>query len=337
MTDQENAFGSGEFGGQFNAGANSDIASIIDHVLTATGINTTDTDYRSRVLTFCNFVYLKIIKGRHWKFAQKELYIDLKAPYEAGTVTLTEGGYEVPEDVDTANGAVPILSFNSTHEGMLLVPQSGEEATYRVDKVTNSKLLTLQSLFAGDTQTFAAYKILFDRLSLDAKIQVITSLSIGSRGEIKPVGKQEFFNRKQSNPGRVGSPEIFTLVNSEDDSGQWTIEFYPAPDKRYSTLIEYIERPTGLEDSDTCFTMIPPEHMDVLYYGVLAEVYRYQENPAMATLVGNQAAELWRRFASDQNMTDSVARIQHGRRYFNRYRYRYPGYYGLRWFGRVED
>jgi hypothetical protein len=77
--------------------------------------------------------------------------------------------------------------------------------------------------------------------------------------------------------------------------------------------------------------------MDVLYEGVRARLYIYQENPAMASEVGRYAAAALNKFASDQEMTDSVARVQHARRYFNRNRHRYPGYYGVKWFGRVED
>lgn len=139
------------------------------------------------------------------------------------------------------------------------------------------------------------------------------------------------------NPVLKGPPEWFTVVNAEKDTGQWTLELYPSPDKRYSCNIDYSVRPIGLMDEEDCFTLIPPDQLDVLYYQLLADIYGYQENAAMADRVGKIAANSWIRFASDQEMTDSMARIQPARRHFNRRRGRYPGYYGLKWFGRVED
>lgn len=333
MTDSENEFGGGSFGGQFSSLTGASVKSLIDAVLTAAGINTDDTEYRARLLTFANYRYLNIMKGRHWKCAHREIFRDMQAPYNSGTVTLTKGSSLVTED-----SVVPSLQWNATMLGQAFSKGTGH---YRIGEVVDSKNIRLASSYAEDSAALSGYEILFDRYTLDAKVKTITSISVSGVGEVKPVGRQEFFSRKSESPNRTGSPQIFTLLSTDDQaetqSGQWTVEFFPAPDKRYSMLIEYIARPMGLEDSETCFTMIPPDHLDVLYFFMLADTYINQENPTLADMVGKQAAAAWNRFASDQDMTDSVARVKHQRKYFNRGRSSRRGYFGLRWFGRVED
>lgn len=321
-----------DFGTLFGSSIRASVQSLITFALTATGVSPEDTAYRERVLTFMNFAYLNRLKGRHWKFTNRDLFIDLKAPYETGTVTLTGGSYLVQEDT-----ATPVLQFNATMIGQNFAPAISTEDLYRVASLDGSKKLNLASHYAGSTATLTAYKILFDRIHLESGVQAVRSLLLSGLGEIKPCGLQEFRNRKSRNPTLQGPPEWYTLVEAEKGTGQWTLELYPSPDKRYSCQIDYTVRPVGLVDEDTCFTLIPSDHLDVLYYAVLADIYRYQENAAMMESANKMATDSWRRFASDQEMTDSVARIQHGRKYFNRNRQRYVGYYGYKWFGRVDD
>lgn len=321
-------FGQGGFGAQLGASLNNSVQKIITDCLVAAGINSDDTVYRERALVFLNMVYLNRLKGRHWKFAQREAFLDLKAPYTTGTVDVTQDSYGV-----TLTGG----TFDATMHGQTFVPPSSNIDLYRVALVNTGTSLNLSAKFSGDSQTAANYQILFDRMTLEPGILAVRSISMSGFGEIRPLGAQEFRNKKSQNPTLTGIPQFYTLVNAEEQAGVWTLEFFPAPDKRYTAHVEYSVRPVGLEDEDDCFTIIPPHHMDVLHYGVLAEIYRIQENPAMLDAVRTEAAQAWARFASDQEMTDSVARIQPGRRYFNRAaRRQYRGYYGLNWFGKVD-
>lgn len=321
-----------DFGELFGGTTSPSVQALITKCLTAVGVNSDDSEYRSRTLVFMNFAYLKILKGRHWKFSHREAFIDLRPPYEVGTVALTQGSTLVEEDT-----VPPTIQFNATMIGQTFAPNQSDQDLYRVAALPTAKKITLTSMYAGETTSESAYKILFDRFVLEAGIQSIRSLLVTGLGELKPCGLQEFRNKKGENPNLVGPPKWYTLVNAEKDSGQWTLEIFPAPDKRYSAQIDYTLRPVGLVDEDNCFTLIPPDNLDVLYYAVLADLYGYQENATMADRAGKIAAMSWNTFASNQEMTDSVARIQPARRYFNRRRDRYAGFYGLKWFGRVDD
>lgn len=315
------------YGELFGGVASHSAQAMITKGLVAVGVNPDDTDYREKALTFLNFGYFHRLKGRHWKFLNRELYIDLEAPYETGTVTLTQNDATVVEDT-----ATPALTFAATMVGQTFA--IGDSA-YRVSSLNSGTSLELTTEYADDTATLQSYKVLFDRISLNENVQAIRSLMIQGLGEINPLGIQEFRAKKAVNPTLEGPPRHYTLVKAEEDSGQWTLELYPAPDKRYACQIEYSARLTSVQDEADQFLLVPPNHLDVIFFTLVADLYAVQENPAMAEYWGKKATQAWVTFSSDQEMTDSVARVQHARRYFDRGR-RYRGYFGLTWFGKVE-
>lgn len=316
------------FGELFGGDASNSAQALITKALVAAGVSPEDTDYREKALTFLNFAYLHRLKGRHWKFLNRELYIDLEAPYETGTVALVQNDATVTEDTDPA-----ALTFDATMVGQTFAHGS---SAYRVGSITSGTVLELTTEFADEDADEQSYQILFDRISLNENVQAVRSLMIQGIGEIAPMGVQEFRAKKASNPTLTGVPRFYTLVHAEEDSGQWTLELYPAPDKRYACQIEYSLRLQGLQDEDTEFLAVPPNHLDVIFFTLMADLYAAQENPTMADYWGKKASLSWLTFSSDQELTDSTARIQHGRRYFDRSR-RYRGYFGLNWFGKVED
>jgi len=76
-----NEFGQDGFGDQFGAGLNNSVETIITNALIATGIAIDDEQYRDRLVVFLNMRYLKALTGRHWTFMNRELSLDLKAPW----------------------------------------------------------------------------------------------------------------------------------------------------------------------------------------------------------------------------------------------------------------
>lgn len=324
-------FGQDGFGGQQGASLNNSVAKIITDCLIATGINPEDADYRERALVFLNNIYLSRLKGRHWKFTQREVFLDLQAPYVNGTMSVNRGEYLVSGAADVGG----TLQWDVTMLGQMFVPGGSNIEHYRVREVPTLTTLNLSAKFSAASLAATTYQILFDRMTLEPGVLGVRSVVMSTLGEIRPMGVQQFRNMKAQNPGLTGVPRYYTLTEATEQSGVWTIEVYPSPDRRYTAQIDYSVRPVGLMDADDCFTLVPPHHMDVLHYGVLAEIYRYQENPAMLADCRTEAARAWMVFSSDQEMTDSVARLQPGRKYFTRNR-NYTGFYGLKWFGKVE-
>ncbi len=316
------------FGELFGGSESSSVQALITKCLRAVDISVDDEDYREKCLTFLNFAYLFRLKGRHWKFLNRELYIDLEAPYEAGTVLMTQNDATVTEDTNP-----PVIDFDATDVGKGFA--IGSEL-YRILSMTSQTSIELSTDFAGETAAEQSYKILYDRFVLTETVHALRSLVIQGHGEINPMGLQEFRQKKAENPTLVGVPRYYTLVAAEEDSGQWTMELYPAPDRRYACQVEYTAKLIGVRDEEDNYLLLPSQHHDVIYYSVLSDLYAGQENTAMSDRYGKLAALAWQTLASDQEMTDSVARIQPARKYHGRGQ-RYRGYFGLNWFGKVED
>jgi hypothetical protein len=328
MTDEANQFGSGTFGTQFGGGLSTDVKTLIDDALATTGIGTNDLRYRDTALRLANQTYLSILKGKHWSFLNKELFIDTRAPFETGTIDVTAGSHSVSE-----TSAAQI--FNVTLLGSLFTV-TGRDEYYRVADLPTSSEMTISPQYAGDTATDTTYRLLFDRILLDSKVQDLKSLVITGHREIKAVGLQQFREMKSRNATLTGPPQWFTIVEQNPQDGSMTVELYPAPDKAYSVHIEYTERPLRLEDSETCYMVIPPEHYDVILLALRAKIYQDQNNVQMFQAVQSEAGAALLRMQSDMEVTDSVAMFKHKRNYFNR-RQKYRGYYGTKWFGKVDD
>lgn len=333
MVDNSATFGQ-SFGTQFGGGLSNHTKQLIDDCLIATNVSISNTSYREKVLVMMNHAYLHILQGRTWSFMNRELTFELTQPYLAGTVALNQDSSSVIESVDTDNSAVPVISFNDGIIDQIFTSSDGN--AYRILELDSTKGLTLNTDYTGVDVAFATYEILYDRYQMTAHVQDPRSLMIHGFGEIELLGLQQFRNRKQSNPTRKGRPSAATIISYDEKESTLTLEFDPCPDQRYTATLEYSTKPVRLEDSETSFPLIPSDHVPAIFYATLAEVYRLQNNPAMATDAGRKAAMAFNKLASDREMTDPVARIQHKRKYFNRGRQK-KGYYGLKWFGRVDD
>lgn len=335
MVDNSSTFGS-SFGGQSGANLSAHVSQLIDDCLRATSIDTSNTLYRERAVTFVNYTYLHLLQGKQWSFTNREQSFELTRPYELGTVGLTQDSDIIEEDL--VGDASPVIQWSSGVIDQLFVPDAtdGGEA-YRIVEHLSTKKVKLAADYTGASTDGASYKIIFDRYHLTAHVQEIKSIMIHGTGEVRLVGLGEFRAKKEQNAPHTGTPRWATIVEIEEDSGQIQIELYPAPEKRYTATIEYSERPVRLEDSETSFPMIPPEHMPALFYGVVSQIYQFQNNAAMAREVGLKAVVAYNKMAGDHKITDPNARIQNGRSYFRKGSRRHRGYYGTKWFGKVDD
>jgi len=336
MSDEASRFGTGKFGSQFGTLAASNVKTIIDDALKQTGISTSNVGYRDTALSFLNQVYATALKGRQWKFMNKELSIEMEPPYELGLVSVEEGSHDVIEYVE--DGSVPVTKFNATQLGRMFVPKSSRDWQYRIIEVESlSKLKISPGYVDADSTMGLGYEILNDRITLDSKVQQVKSIRPSGHLEMQPKGLGEFRELKSRNYGLKGVPRYYTVVGVDEQAGQLTLEVYPAPDKRYGFHIEYNVRIGRLSDSETCYTVVPPEHNDVLLLGLRAAIYEDQNNIQLADRVNQKATSAWLRMASDYEITDGQPRLQpHSQNYRNRYGRRTSIFYGRKHFGKFD-
>ncbi len=313
------------FGGSFSSPRFANTKQLIDQVLIAVSKGTTHAPSRTLTLEMMNHRYLQLLKSRQWRFLRRESVIDFKKPYDLGYVTINEGEYTAEELIDGPNitdGIIPSANFDATMVGQRFKlgsnSQSLHQTDYRIGKVLSPKKLEFTTKFTGPSVQDNSLKILFDRYSLDEKVLEIHSMMLQSHGEMVGLKRQEFNEMREQDPTLVGIPRYYTFFEQDTENGQWEIEVWPSPDKRYSATIDFTIRPVKLQDTDESFPLIPDYHLDVLYYGTLCDMYRNLNDPANRDDARRDYERSWGIMAADRMMVDDTPKVINNNRYYAR-------------------
>lgn len=305
-------FGTGAFGtGVFSNSPLFSTADLITAVLRHTGHSspTTETNKRAMVLDFINNRYARVTSSRHWDWLYQTLDSQLEAPYETGTVALTEGSQVV-------TGSGTAFSANLVPNNVFI--PSGRQETYVVSTVDSATQFTLEGEYAGDTASGVSYQVVKPIFTLPANCEHVQSIVLDGVGELIPIGTQELRRKQASAAVLVGVPRYFSEVGRRAADGLRTVEVWPAPGERYAIQLSYGVQIMKLEDSSDNYPLIPDRHRVVLYYGALSEMYRYMSNQAKAESAERDFIQTLVAMQNDSQLTDSRYILQPARNYRNR-------------------
>lgn len=323
-------FGSGAFGtGTFSSSPLYSTKDLIDSVLRNTNHSnpSTETNKRAVVLSMLNNRYARVTTSRHWDWLLASQDFTLDGPYEAGTVSVTQGSSQV---TGTGTG----WSSNAVPNNKLII----KDEVYLIGDVASGTELSLDGNFVGTTATGESYKVVKPIYVLPATCEHVRSLSVDGVGELVPVGVQELRRLQQYEPTLVGPPRYFAEVYRRAQDGVRHIEVFPAPDKKYQAHIDMNVNIMALEDNEDNFPLIPDRHRVVLYYGALAEFWEFLHRQDLAVAAEARFQQALMAMQNDHQLTDSKIILQPARNYRVRVRRRgMPVSYGNRGdFGRHE-
>jgi len=306
------SFGSGVMGsGPLGTAPFFDVKAIIDAVLYATGHSSpsSETTKRAAILQFVNNTYQEICMGKHWSWMFSTWDISLYEPETAGTVSLTNGD-------ETVTGV--LTDFNATHvKGKFVV--DGKDSIYSVASITSALSLELETPYAGDDVSDANFKIYKTQYQLPSVVDQIRSITNDeNHHKLLPLGTQEFRQLQQKDPSREGPPTHFTLMRRDVDDDSMYMEVWPNPDKDYNLHLDYSVRILRLDDSANCYPIIPDRYRVVLFYGALAQMYRYMNKVEQAALADKDFQRTFFRLQNDTQLTDSRLRFKPARNYRQR-------------------
>lgn len=308
------SFGSGVFGsGPLGTAPFFDVKSLIDGVLYATGNSNPaqETTKRAAILQFLNNSYQEICMGKHWAWMFATYDIPVFGPSETGTISATNN--------DATITGVGTLFQSTDVKGRFVVPTVN--STYNVLSITSALSLELETKWANDDIDDVDYKIFHVQYKLPNTVDQVRSMVLDELNrKLVPVGNQEFRVMQASNPQLSGAPEVYTLIRRDVDDDAVYVEFYPMPDRDYNLHIDYSVRILRLDDSDDCYPIIPDRYRVVLYYGALAQFYRYLKNETSAQLADADFKRTFFRLQNDTQLTDSKLKIKSARSYRNRAR-----------------
>jgi hypothetical protein len=307
------SFGSGVFGSSalgtqpfFNT------SSLIDAILYATGHGSpaNETSKRRAITQFINNKYQEIITGTHWRWLKAAYDVNFEAPYDTGTISVTNGDYTVTGASTSWNAG------NVTAKRLLWLNSS--ETVYHVASLTNSTSLELESEFSEDTASAQEYVIVKSQYQLPKETDHIVSMIVDSQYKMVPVGLQDFREIVSRDPTRLDRPQYFTLARRDTDDDSVYIEVWPSPDKQYQVHIDYTVRIAYLEDDTDCYPIIPDRFRAVLYYGALAEFYQFLRDPSNSQLARNDYMTFLNQMRNDTQLTDDRFKIQSAKNYWKR-------------------
>lgn len=310
------SFGSGTAFGSTPLGTSPfyNVSEIINAILYTTGHGTpaSETTKRNAILYFINNRYQEICLGPyHWQWMQASYDFTLDAPYEDGSVSVTSG------DDDIAGSGTAWDSANAAPKNVFII--KGLSQLYHVSAMTSNTSLTLETDYAGDTNTALDYKLGKNQYKLPKETDKMLSFIVDSQFKPVPVGIQDFRYIQSQNPTMFSRPEFYTMSRRDTDDDAIYLEVFPTPDKKYQCQIDYKLRILKLEDLTTCYPVIPDRYRAVLYHGALTDyLNNYVGDAGRAAVALNNFNKMLGDMRNDKQIDDQVLQLIPSRKYFDR-------------------
>lgn len=259
-------FGTGTLGsGPLGTAPFYNVKTMIDDILSATGHKSPSSEptKRSAILLFLNNNYQEILMGGDFTWMHSSYDLSLFAPNETGTVSVTNGS-------NTVTGVGTAFDATATPKGIFRL-KSGTQ-TYRVLSVESATSLTLETMWAEDTEADAEFEIQRAQYQMPSTCDQVEAITLDTAGRrLVELSPNDLRLKQAQNPGTTGSPYHYANARRDiDDDGSY-LEFFPAPDHDYNLHLEFTVRILKLEDSEECFPIIPDRYRVVLFHGAMAQ------------------------------------------------------------------
>ena len=258
---------------------------IQDAIIRRAKIQGEKTEVRDDLKEKINTFYQHISFKRAYSWSGETRPLKLRKKEETGTISVTNGS-----DVITGSGT----AFDElSHVGSKLRVH-GYDNPLRIIRVASATELTVDSAYAGDTDSGLGYTIYKDEYGLYPDLQNIRKLQIpGAIRRTLPASPEEVDNNRWRNPFRGGLPLMYTINGlSHYSEKTWAtfnlgtdfweddldsrprnknLVIWPAimtddviSQVRYTKIVE----PMGADNDEP---LIPYENRRVLVYGPLNE------------------------------------------------------------------
>jgi hypothetical protein len=269
------------------------------------------SEYEAKVLEYLNKWHLDIIGGKNdlnvpcsqpwvWAKAANPGVLILKAPYETGTIALTNGS-----TVATLSSA-PSVGLGSFAGRTLQV--AGRPELFRIaTHVAGTTAMTLDAAYTDEDGSGLAYSLHKLEYTLTTGLMRLIgpmhsqrAQIEGGKGEIEMIQKDRFDRDFPSYRILSGVPTNFTQTSEVE--GLVTVRFNSSVTQDTRVEYDYIPIPSDLSDSSTNYPLIPREHRIVLQHGATmnlmldkndtrASSYADMVKGAIMALVGTVKAE----------------------------------------------
>lgn len=298
-----------------------------NRVRDATGVTATQNIAKRYINLALHDMHIGFSERFPW--AERRSTLLTHAPYETGTVTITQGsaaltGSSTLWDTDDGHGR-----DNMRTTGRIQI--DGGDELYTISAVGGDTSATLGENFVPDDASAVEYKYFEDEYALAADFaRPIDQQSFESAGyDIVLIGRREF-RREVPRNFTFGKPKLATIVE-HPFSGNTTpvrrIRFYPIPDAEYLIPYSYItsylavtsagaEQTQLVNDADE--PIVPLRYRYALIFHALYHWYRDRKDDARSQEAKAEYVSTVSRIAADFEIGQSHPSIAPNRRSYVR-------------------
>lgn len=209
--------------------------------------------------TWMNDAYVDILDARSWRGLDLDFDVVTKAPYEAGSVTLTQGSASI-----VGVGTVWTADMDGRQIYLAADPEP-----YRFNYLSATSA-SLDRPWPDETWTDASYQIVLAFYPVPENIKLVQwrRPKMGW-GEVYDVPRGA-----SATVAQVGRPRFWDPVDFAD-SGQRFIRLTPAPDDSYVLTFVGQQRPIGFDGSNVEDSPLPWIQFDAIRWYVKGCAYRH--------------------------------------------------------------
>lgn len=302
-----------------------DFKDIQDAVLEELKIPATDTKTLTRVKRNINSIYVnKVVPATRWPWLRKRINLVHEQFYDTGTANVGLSSITVVLS--------EVIAIGEGSKKDFLFSVNGFSEIYKIDAHTaGSDTLTLSSVYTGETQTTAGYRIWTDEVSLptDCRETIDVRHDFKSRVMIakgsQKLDEESAIDFRREDRPRYYSTDDFkdpTSGTGETESDRFRVfRVWPSMFNEDTTLhVTYIQEVTPL-DTDADEPVMPIEDRIVLVYGALMQSWLRERNEQTAeinaVLFRAKLAEMQGRYEDSSDMPrieidDSYMRSKRG-------------------------
>jgi len=269
-------------------------ANIKTAVLAKIGI--TDDDVVTVVKQALNDVLEEICQAHNfsWLYGNSS-FITVK-PYTTGTVSVEEASATIT-GTDTV--------WTSSMVGRKFYCGN---ATYEISEVTTTPAmtLTLSTVYAGDTDTSATYKIYQDEYSLASDVEDV--LAVRQENNPQKIEKVGIEVIDKYYPQRIsfGYPSIYSIVGY-DSTYYIKIAVYPIPNQARNIYYRYKKRVTEMSADDST-PIVPLRYRWVLAKGALYIAAKHLEMPDARDIEREYRQGIAQLIAADRKIDERIVK-----------------------------
>lgn len=262
--------------------------------------------------------------GFDYKFpwCERQTYLQTKAPYSTGTVTIAKGASSITGTGTAWNTANAFGVTNAVASGKFKI--EGINTIYKISAISGDTSATLWQRFQEESVTGATYEYFEDEVSLGtAYLRPIDLTMFSPAMGIQLISRAEF-RRRYPVVNVKGKPKVACIIDTVSSGTNFTpirsAVFYPYPDAAYSIPISYISANLAISaagvaatslSADTDVPIVPLRYRHAIIYHAMYHWYRDKKDDGRAESAKSEYVDIVTRIVGDHDIaTHTKAQLQ---------------------------